>query len=153
MSFVFQIIVLGALSGLLATALMTIGQYIEIAITKRASSFTPLNIISKIFHFNPDAFSHSTKSRLNNVVHWAYGTLWGILLAAVYYFLQPTISLAILIYFLVFWGQALIVIPAYGIAPPVWKWEAKWIFLDGLFHFIYALAAPVALISLVKFFS
>jgi len=147
------IIGLGLVSGLIGTIAMTTGQYVEIAINKRKSSFTPALIISKVFRFDLEKFDIQAKVRLNNLVHWSYGILWGAILAIIaYFFFELSLLWTAVLYFIVFWIQALIVIPLYGIAPPVWKWEAKWIGIDALHHFVYAIVAAGSFLWLISFF-
>jgi uncharacterized membrane protein YagU involved in acid resistance len=146
---IVQIIVFGLLSGFLATAAMTLSQIVEIAITKRASSLTPAIAISNFFRFDLEKFSDKNKWRLNNLVHWSYGLLWGVILAAVYTVFELHLLQALAVYFFVFWIQALIVLPALHAVPPPWTWDAKWIAIDAWHHLVYALVAATVYYILV----
>jgi len=148
---IVQIIIFGFITGLVATIAMTASQYIEIAITRRAPSLTPARIVSNLFRFDLESFQEKNKWRLNNLVHWSYGIVWGVPLAFIYSFFELSLVPAIIIFSLVFWIQALIVVPASGAVPPVWRWEAKWIGLDALFHFIYGVVAALIYALLISF--
>lgn len=48
---------------------------------------------------------------------------------------------ASVIHFASIWGTALLMLPAAGASKPATKWPATQIFMDALFHSVYALAA------------
>jgi hypothetical protein len=145
------IIFIGLVSGFMGTAAMTASQYIEIGFTKRQASLTPAIIASKLFRFDLASLQEQNRHLLNHVMHWSYGTLWGIVLALVHVAFETSVLGSVILYFLIFWIQGLIVLRVFGIAPAVWHWEKKWIGIDALHHFVYA--ATVAIIHAVPIVS
>ncbi len=131
----------GILAGLAGTAAMTLSQMIEMRITKRAPSDAPSKAVSKVVDVKP--VSEAEKDKVNNEIHWTYGTTLGIS--------RGLISLtglkgfpASLLHFGVVWGASLVMLPALKVAPPVTEEEPKSIAVDALHHAVYALVTGYA---------
>lgn len=131
----------GILAGLAGTAAMTLSQMIEMQLTKREASDAPSKAVSKVAGVKPT--SREEKEKVNNEIHWTYGTALGIS--------RGLISLtglkgfpATLLHFGLVWGSSLVMLPALKVAPPVTEEEPKSIAVDALHHAVYALAAGFA---------
>ena len=131
----------GLLAGLAGTAAMTISQMIEMNITKRKPSDAPSKAVSKVVDVKP--VSEAQKEKVNNEIHWAYGTVLGVS--------RGLISLtglkgwkASAVHFGLVWAGSMVMLPALKVAPPVTEEEPKSIAIDGLHHAVYALAAGFA---------
>ncbi|WP_242919190.1 hypothetical protein [Pontibacter liquoris] len=125
----------GLLAGLAGTAAMTVAQLIEMQLTGREPSDTPYKAFSKVFGLK--ARNEEEKKKLSNLIHWGYGTSWGIprgLLAA--YGADGAAGTGA--HFAAVWGSELVMLPSLGVAEPVTKWGGKAIAQDVLFHLIYA---------------
>src|SRR5579875_1839662 len=119
----------GLIAGLIGTAAITASTMIEARIRGRGQSSAPADAAGKV--------------RFSNAVHWGYGTMWGAtrgLLGAGG--LNGLIASAA--HFRAVWSTALVMLPALGVSPPVTKWGAREIAIDGLHHLIYAAAVGLA---------
>jgi len=145
-----MLIFLTLAAGLAGTIVMTIGQYIEIAISKRAPSHTPAIAAAKVLRIDFENFSEKHKNWFSNFVHYTYGTVWAWPVPALMMFTElPTLMLT-LVYFLIVWVQGFVVLKILGIAPWIWTWEKKWIFLEILFKGIYAVSVVLIFFFLLS---
>ena len=135
------IILTAFVAGFLGTVCMTISQLIEIRITKRAASFTPAIIISRIFRIPFAALPEQAKMRLNWAVHVGYGTLLGLTVPILLLIGVKKPMLLYLATFAFVWGQGLVVVPILGGHPPPWRWGPKWIFIDAFHHAVLAIGS------------
>ena len=130
----------GLLAGLTATAAITISQMIEMKITKRKPSDTPVKVAEETVGAEP---APGKKEKMSQELHWAYGTSWGIA--------RGIISLtglkgwpATAAHFAAIWGTSMIMLPAFNAEPPVTEEEPKAIAIDALHHAVYAITAGLA---------
>jgi hypothetical protein len=131
----------GLLAGLAGTAAITLSQMIEMKITKRQSSDAPVKVASQVTGAAPA--DESQKEKLNNEIHYAYGTSWGVV--------RGLLGLAglkglpaTMVHFGAIWATELIMLPKYDAAPPVNEQEPKTVAIDALHHAVYAVAAGLA---------
>lgn len=131
----------GVVSGLVGTAVLTVAQRIEMALSGREGSSAPAQVVEKVLDLEPK--SERAEERLSSLSHWAYGTSWGAMrgLLAAAGLKGPTATLA---HFGLVWGAALGMLPALGIAPPPTEWEKEQVLQDAGFHALYAVAAGLA---------
>jgi hypothetical protein len=136
----------GLLAGLAGTVAMTIASTIEAKLRRRPPSTVPAAAATRTLGIQPrDA---RAKARLSNLVHFAYGTGWGLARAAIGRLLRaacvggrvaaPALHLAAV------WGTELLMLPALRLTPPVRKWGAKEIAIDGFHHVVYVAAVDGA---------
>ena len=132
----------GLLAGAVGTAAMTVSSTIEQKLRAREASTAPADAAMKVLgieSFCDDA----AKSRFSNAVHWSYGTAWGVpraLLDAAG--LDPAAATAA--HGAALWGSEQVMLPALGVAPPLWEWGVAEIAIDALHHAVYTVAASVA---------
>jgi hypothetical protein len=131
----------GILAGLAGTAAITLSQMIEMKITKRENSDAPVKVASEVTGVAPK--NEEEKQKVNQEIHWAYGTSWGIARGMIALAGLKGLPAA-LVHFGAIWGSALIMLPKYDAAPPVQEQEPKSIAIDALHHAVYALAAGAA---------
>lgn len=131
----------GLLAGLAGTAAITLSQMIEMKITKRQSSDAPIKVASQITGAAPA--DESQKEKLNNEIHYAYGTSWGIVRGLLGFAGLKGLP-ATLVHFGAIWATELVMLPKYDAAPPVNKQEPKSVAIDALHHAVYAVAAGLA---------
>jgi hypothetical protein len=138
----YEAIGLGLLAGLAGTAAITLSQMIEMRITKRKPSTTPIDAASKVLDIT--AVSDTKKTAVSQEVHWAYGTTWGIA--------RGIISMtglkgwaADLAHFASIWGASLVMLPSLKVAPPVTEEKPKQIGIDVLHHAVYAIATGLVM--------
>jgi hypothetical protein len=137
----------GLIAGLAGTVVMTIASTLEMRLRKRPPSTAPADAAGKVLGVQPrDA---EGKQRFSNVVHFAYGTTWGLARAAIgavscaarrrrVSAVEPLAHLALV------WGTALVMLPALGITKPFWRWGTKEVAIDLLHHGVYAAATDGA---------
>jgi len=140
----------GLIAGFVGTLAITIASTIEKKVRKRPASSAPADVGSKVLGVQPK--DQSGKARFGNMVHYAYGTGWGLgraALAAAFlgrgrrrWMRRPRRAslLEPLAFFGAVWGAALAILPAFGVAKPFWRWGAKEVALDALHHGVYAAA-------------
>jgi uncharacterized membrane protein YagU involved in acid resistance len=132
----------GLVAGAIGTAAMTVSSTLEQKLRGREASTAPADAAMKVLgieSFCDDA----AKSRFSNVVHWAYGSAWGVpraLLDAAG--LSPVAATAA--HGAALWGSEQVMLPLLGVAPPLWKWGVKEVAIDSIHHVVYALATSIA---------
>jgi len=129
------------LAGAIGTVAMTVSSTLDAKLRDRPASSAPADAAGKVLGVQPR--DSDGEARFSNVVHWAYGTSWG---AA-----RGTIARAGLeganataAHFGAVWGSSLVMLPALGVAPPVWKQAIGETALDAFHHLVYAGATTVA---------
>lgn len=131
----------GIVAGMVGTAAMTVSSTVEMKLRRREASTTPAKVAGKVLGVQPKG--EQEKQRFSNMMHWAYGTAWGIprgLIAAAG--LKGIV--ADIAHFASVWGTALVMLPAAEAAPPAKEWGAKELAIDALHHSVYAAAAGLA---------
>jgi hypothetical protein len=128
----------GLLAGLAGTVAITVSQMIEMKITGRQPSDTPVNVASQVTGATPA--NKSEKEKLNNGIHFAYGTTWGAVrgLLGLAGLKGPA---ATLVHFAAIWGTELVMLPQYDVAPPVNEQDPKSLGVDALHHAVYAVVS------------
>lgn len=127
----------GLAAGLVGTAVMTLGQMIEMKVQDREPSTAPADAVKKILRIEPR--DERAEQRLAQVVHFAYGTAWGgvrgLLGAAGLGRVGAPVA-----HFLAIWGAAAAMLPALDLAPPPTEWSKEQMATDALHHAVYAVA-------------
>jgi hypothetical protein len=120
------------------TAAMTAAQTAYYKSTGSEPSTTPAEVAKRVIRgvLHRDV-SDDVTGPLNNAMHWAYGTSWGILYSLASR--RPTL----VAFAGVVWGASLIELPAMKLAPPVWKMPPESIAPDAAFHLLYGTAAAL----------
>jgi hypothetical protein len=132
----------GAVAGLAGTAAMTISSTVEAKLRGREASTAPAQAAQKLLGITKFE-SDRAKAHFSDLVHWGYGTGWGIARAALRELgLGPRLSTPA--HFAALWGSALVMLPSLDVAPPVYRWEAKEVAIDAFHHLVYVAAAAVA---------
>jgi hypothetical protein len=136
----------GLLAGLVGTAAMTVVSTLEMKARKRAASATPAKAAERVLGMKPQ--DERARSRLSNLVHFTYGTLWGTMRSI----LGRTLSAAgvrnplapAAAHLAVVWGTELVALPRLGLTPPVREWGRKEVAIDWMHHLVYAAAVDGA---------
>jgi hypothetical protein len=130
----------GLLAGLMGTAAISLSQLIEMKISKRPPSTAPADAAGKVLRVQPR--DSQGKMRFANVVHWAYGTSWG-LVRAVLGGSRGDRLWAPLTHLALVQTAAMVMLPGLQVAPPIKQWRANEIATEILHHTVYAAAADV----------
>lgn len=128
----------GLVAGVAGTAAITLAQRIEMKLTGRSPSSTPAHAGATVLGVEPT--SRSRAERFGTMVHWFYGTVWGVPRGLIHLTGVGGVW-ASMIHFLGIWGTGMIMLPALKASSPAWRWGAKTLAIDGLLHVVYATAA------------
>jgi len=125
----------GLVAAAAGTALMTLSSTIEMKLAGREASSAPADAAAKVLGVEPTG--EAEKARFATVVHWAYGTSWGVLrgLLGAAGLKGPAAGGA---HFAAVWGGGLVMLPKLGVAPPVGEWGTKALATDAFHHLVYA---------------
>ena len=132
----------GLAAGVAGTAAMTVSSTVEAKLRGRPFSKTPAKAAEKVLGIK-EFVSPAAEARFSNLVHWGYGTAWG----AVRGLLGSTAQspkAASAIHGAAVWGQAAVMLPLLGVAPPIGRWGGKEIAIDLFHHAVYATATGIA---------
>ena len=132
----------GVIAGVAGTAAMTVSSTVEAKLRGRPFSTAPAKAAARALGI--ETFEDGAAyARFSNLVHWSYGTGWGVARGILRTFgLGP--CLATPVHFAVLWGSALYTLPKYEVAPPVTEWGAEDVAIDVLHHLVYVSAAALA---------
>jgi hypothetical protein len=132
----------GLAAGAAGTAAMTAAQTAYYRVTGAEPSSTPAEVGKRIIRgvLRRDV-PEDRDELLNNAMHWLYGTSWGAVLGLTAAGRRPGAGV---MFGLVVWGASLVELPALGLAPPVWEWDAKTLAPDVGFHLVYGVSAATA---------
>ena len=131
----------GLFAGAAGTVAMTASSTIEMKLRDRPASSAPARAAAKVLGVQP--VNEKTEARFSNIVHWGYGTSWGSVrgLLAAAGLSGPAATAA---HLAAVWGTEQVMLPALDVAPPLTRWGAKEVAIDGLHHLVYATATGVA---------
>jgi hypothetical protein len=132
----------GLVAGAIGTAAMTLSSTIEQNAREREASTAPADAAMKVLGiegFCDDA----ARSRFSTVVRWAYGTSWGVPRALLERAGVDRVA-ATAAHGAALWGSEQVMLPALGVAPPLWGWGAAEVAIDALHHAVYTVATSVA---------
>lgn len=130
----------GLVSGAVGTAVMTVAQIVEMKASGREPSTAPLGAARKTLGIEP--VDERAARRLNQMVHWAYGTQWGMARAVLGAFGLPGPAAAAS-HFALIWAAALVMLPALDLAPPPREWGRQGLAKDAGFHLLYAISTSI----------
>ena len=132
----------GLVAGLAGTAAMTVSSTIEMKLRDREGSSAPADATMKVLGI--EAFADdAAKARFSNLVHWGYGTGWGVVRAMLGLAGLPPAK-ATAAHFAAIWGNEAAMLPALGVAQPFWTWGATEVAIDVWHHVVYATATGMA---------
>ena len=132
----------GVVAGVVGTAAMTVSSTIEAKFRGRAFSTAPAKAAARALGI--ETFdSGAAYGRFSNLVHWGYGTGWGIprgVLRAIG--VGPLAATGA--HFATVWGSAVYTLPKYEVAPPVTQWGREEVAIDIFHHLVYVGATALA---------
>ena len=131
----------GLFAGLAGTAAMTASSTLEAKLRGRESSSAPAKAAGKVLGVQPR--DPDGEARFSQVVHWSYGTSWGVARALIELagLRGPRATAA---HFAAVSGSSLVMLPALEVAPPPWRQEPAELGIDALHHVVYATATGAA---------
>lgn len=137
----------GLFAGAFGTAAMTVSSSIEAKLRHRGPSSAPSDAAGKLLGVQPR--NPAGKVRFSHVVHWGYGTSWGVargLLGAAGV-RGPTATAA---HFVAVFGAEQVMLPRLQVMPPLWKSAPREVAIDAFHHAVYVIATGLAYAALEK---
>jgi hypothetical protein len=131
----------GLVAGAAGTAAMTVSSTVEAKLRGREFSTAPAKAAQKLLGIR-EFTSPAAEARFSNLVHWGYGTGWGVARALLGRMLGAGSADAA--HFGAVWGSALVMLPALDVAPPAWRWGAEEVAIDVFHHAVYVTATGIA---------
>jgi uncharacterized membrane protein YagU involved in acid resistance len=132
----------GAVAGFAGTAAMTVSSTVEAKLRGRAFSTAPARAAQRVLGIK-EFESPRDVARFSDLVHWGYGTGWGVVRA-----LLGEVGLgsrlATPAHFGALWGSELVMLPSLDVAPPAYLWPKQEVAIDVFHHLVYALTTGVA---------
>jgi len=137
----------GLVAGFVGTAAMTASSSIEARLRGRKPSSAPARAASKVLGISP--VGEDEKNRFSTLVHWAYGTAWGVPrgLLAEAGLPWPAATGA---HMGALWGTEAVMLPALKVSPPVTEWSKEEIAIDVWHHVVYSVAAGLTYLFLER---
>lgn len=129
------------MAGLLGTAAMTVSSTLEMKARRRKPSDVPARAAARVLGVEP--VGETECRRFSDIVHWTYGTVWGMgrgLLAAA----GIPCRRAAALHLGAVWGSELVALPALRIVPPPWRWGPQEVAIDAWHHLVYVAATSAA---------
>lgn len=137
-----RVLVRGAVAGLAGTAAMTVSSTAEARLRHRDPSTTPARAAQKVLGIERFP-SEEAEERFSTLVHWSYGTGWGIARALLGEAGLPP-AVAAPTHFAAMWGGAVVMLPALDVTPPVTKWGGTEVAVDVFHHLVYEASTGLA---------
>jgi hypothetical protein len=132
----------GLVAGAIGTAAMTVSSTIEQKARGREASTAPADAAMKVLGIEGFC-DDGARNRFSTLVHWGYGTGWGVPRAlSDRAGLSPAAATAA--HGGALWGSEQVMLPALGVAPPLWEWGAIEVAIDALHHLVYTVATSAA---------
>ncbi|MBA2766929.1 MAG: hypothetical protein H0U33_08140 [Solirubrobacterales bacterium] len=131
----------GLLAGAVGTAVMTVSSTLEAKLRDRGPSSAPADAAGKVLGIQPR--DSAGQARFSSVVHWSYGTSWGAVRGIIGLSGLGPVGAATA-HFATVWGSSLVMLPALGVAPPIWQSPPAEVATDAFHHAVYAAASGCA---------
>lgn len=131
----------GIFAGLAGTAAMTAGQAMEMKLRGRPGSTSPGDLVTGLLGVK--AVGESERQRFSNLVHWTWGTGWGVpcgLLAASGLRGVPALAT----HFAAILGVDFMLQASRGLTPPPWRWTRQELAFEALHKGVLASATHLA---------
>jgi hypothetical protein len=132
----------GLVAGLAGTAAMTLSSTLEMKLRDRPASTAPADAAAKVLGLAGFA-DDAAEQRFGTLVHWGYGTGWGVVRALLGLAGLPPAA-ATAAHLAAVWGSEAVMLPSLGVAPPFWTWGAEEVAIDVGHHVVYATVTGVA---------
>lgn len=132
----------GLVAGFAGTVAMTVSSTIEQRVRGREPSSAPARAAERALGIE-EFENAAAERRFSNLVHWGYGTGWGVVRGLLRAAGAPP-GLATAGHFAAIWGSSLVTLPVLDVAPPVTMWGGTEIAIDVWHHMVYVVATGVA---------
>jgi hypothetical protein len=141
----------GLIAGLAGTAVMTIAQGAEFALTDAEPSTAPAAVADTLKRrAGRGRLKRRHRRAANQGMHWLYGTSWGIPYGIVAGAGEVAPEVSGPVFGLLVWGAGLAHQPALGLAEPPWKRSPASLASEALLHVLYGVGAGAAVRALTR---
>ncbi len=106
----------GLVAGAVGTAAMTLSSSIEAKIRSREGSTAPADAAGIVLGVEPA--NEAGKARFSTMVHWSYGTAWGVM-RGLFGLIGVPDAAAGVAHLETVWGSELVMLARLGVAPPL----------------------------------
>ncbi len=139
-------VIRGLLAGAVGTGVMTAYQLAVAKARDSGSSDTPAQVGKRIIEgvLQRGPVTDDQMEALNNAMHVAYGTSWGVLYGLARSSAGTPAGRGGVSFGLFVWAASLVQLPAMKLAPPVWEQPPVEVALDASYHVVYGLAVATA---------
>jgi hypothetical protein len=135
----------GLVAGAAGTVAMTAAQTVYLKATGGEGSDTPAQAANTVLRkLTGREIPAARMGLVNSVMHWAYGTSWGLVLGLARERLDAPAVPQGLAFGTLVWAWSLVELPALGLAPPPWEYSLSSIAPDLGFHLVYGMGAAGA---------
>jgi hypothetical protein len=139
----------GLVAGIAGTAAMMVALGAGFGLTDAKPSTSPAAVTEKLARAAGVGKLNRGRRRVaNHVVHWLYGTSWGIPYGILARRTDVPPEISGPVFGLVVWGAAVAHQPALGIAEVPWKRSPQSLAGEALFHLVYGIGAGAAVRAL-----
>jgi uncharacterized membrane protein YagU involved in acid resistance len=150
----------GLVAGVVGTAAMTgyqlavrkaRGQRLDTPVPRTwAEAPAPARVAKKAAELagRPRAVTKKDVPRVTNLMHWGYGTLWGVAYALAARRANPHAVTGAAVLGASLWGAAYAELAPLGIYEPPWRYPAKELALDLSYHLVYGAGVAAAYAAL-----
>ena len=143
---VLQTLLIGLAAGAIATVVLTVVEYADMALTKRPASLVPGKVLVGLTGGDPQTEIERAK-KLNWPVHIMHGTAVGAVLAALS-LLDLSAVLTTVIFFVLLLGLDWVMYVLLGVTPPPWRWSGSSMARELILKGIFAAAVGIAFYAL-----
>ncbi len=134
----------GALAGIAGTAALSLLTGAEARLRGRAPVYEPARMSGRLARRFLDVDLLPQERRLaGRLMRWPYGALWGVMLSLFQprsRWLTSGLGMGAMI-----WLFELLALPLSGATPPLWKWDAEDVGLDGVNSCVYGAVTAAVL--------
>lgn len=138
---------IGLVAGTAGTAAMTVSSTIEAKVRGRGASTAPADAAGAVLGVEPRG--EREKQRFGQIVHWAYGTGWG-MARGVLGDLIPSAAVATAVHGALLWGFEQVALPLLGVMPPLHRQGAEQVAIDLVHDTVYTCATGAAYTYLTR---
>lgn len=145
-----QTLLIGLAAGAIATVVLTIVEYADMAVTKRPASLVPGKVLVGLTGGDPQTETDRAK-KLNWPVHVMHGTALGAAFGALS-LVDLSGVLTTLIFYVLLLGLDWVMYVALGVTPPPWRWSGSSIARELILKGVFAAALGIAFYPLSDVF-
>jgi hypothetical protein len=147
---VLQTLLIGLVAGAIATVVLTVVEYADMAATKRPASLVPGKVLVSLTGGDPQTDVERAK-KLNWPVHVMHGTAVGVVFAALS-LLDLSAVLTTVLFYVLLLGLDWVMYVVLRVTPPPWRWSGSSMVRELVLKGVFAAAVGIAFYALEGLF-